>query len=428
MFKKIGIPLAIIALLVAGYFFFFNETSAEEGVDITTKVKRDNLQIDVTVSGELEAKNSVQMMGPNGLRRARLWAVKIENIIPEGTVVKQGDWVAQLDASELMDRIQEEQLELEESLSQYEQTRIDTAIELRAQRDKIVNLEYDVQQANLVLEQSQFEPPATIKQNELALEKAKRALEQGIDEYHLLQEKSVSQMAEASAELKDDQRNKNFLEELAQEMVIKAPEQGMVIYARDWDGRKKTKGSQIEAWRPLVATLPDLTTMISRTYVNEVDISRINTGQEVEIGLDAFPEKRLTGTVSQVANIGEQRPNSDAKVFEVTVEINESDTTLRPAMTTSNTIVTNFIENVLLVPLEAIHSQGDSLTYVFKRNGLSTVRQQIALGPKGNDMAVVSEGLDENDEVFLSIPRNPEDKPIAYLKDEPSPLTDKGND
>jgi multidrug efflux pump subunit AcrA (membrane-fusion protein) len=428
MLKKVGIPLAIVALLIAGYFVFFAESGSEEGTDITTKVKRDNLQIDVTVSGELEAKNSVQMLGPNGLRRARIWSVKIEDIIPEGTVVKQGDWVAQLDASELMDRIQGEELDLEESMSEYEQTRIDTAIELRAQRDKIINLEYDVDKAELVLDQSQFEPPATIKQNELELEKAKRALEQGIGEYELLREKSVSQMAEASAELRDDQRRVSFLKSLADEMVIKAPEQGMVIYARDWDGRKKTKGSQIETWRPLVATLPDLSTMISRTYINEVDISRIREGQEVEIGLDAFPEKRLTGRVSQVANVGEQRPNSDAKVFEVTVEINESDTTLRPAMTTSNTIITNFVEDVLVIPLEAIHSQGDSLTYVFKRKGLSTVKQQIALGPKGNDMAVVSQGLEEEEEIFLSIPRDPDEKPIAYLEETPEPLTDLGND
>jgi len=428
MLKKIGIPLAIVVALIAGYFIFFSESGSEEGIDITTKVKRDDLQIDVTVSGELEAKNSVQMLGPNGLRRARIWSVKIENIIPEGTVVKQGDWVAQLDASELMDRIQGEELDLEESMSEYEQTRIDTAIELRAQRDKIINLEYDVEKAKLVLEQSQFEPPATIKQNELELEKSKRALEQGIGEYGLLREKSVSQMTEASAELRDDQRRVDFLKSLAEEMVIKAPEQGMVIYAREWDGRKKTKGSQIETWRPLVATLPDLSTMISRTYINEVDISRIQEGQEVEIGLDAFPDKRLTGRVSQVANVGEQRPNSDAKVFEVTVQINESDTTLRPAMTTSNTIVTSYVEDVLLIPLEAIHSQGDSLTYVFKRRGLSSVRQQVALGPKGNDMAVVDQGLEEEDEVFLSVPRNPDDKPIAYLEETPEPLTDLGND
>ncbi|WKN46017.1 efflux RND transporter periplasmic adaptor subunit [Tunicatimonas pelagia] len=428
MLKKVGIPLAIVVVLIAGYFIFFSGSSSEEGIDLTTKVKRDDLQVDVTVTGELEAKNSVQIMGPNGLPQARIYQVNIDDIVSEGTVVKKGDMVARLDASELMDKIREEELEVEESMNKYEQTQIDTAITLREQRDKIVNLQYDLEQKQLILEQSKFEPPATIKQNELDSEKAERALEQGKQEYQLLRRKSVSEMAQSSTKLLDDKRDLEKLQRLLRELTITAPENGMVIYVRDWDGSKKGKGSQIRTWDPRVATLPDLTSMISRTYVNEVDISRVTTGQEVEIGLDAFPDKKLTGKVTQVANIGEQRPNSDAKVFEVTVEVNENDTTLRPAMTTSNAIITNYIEDVLLVPLEAIHSQGDSLTYVFKKTGLSTVKQQINLGTKGNDMVVVAQGLEENDEVFLSIPNNAEDKPIAYLEEGPQPLTDRGND
>ena len=428
MLKKVGIPLAIVVALIASYFIFFSETSAEEGIDLTTKVKRDDLQVDVTVTGELEAKNSVQIMGPSGLQSVRIWQVKLDDIVPEGTVVKKGDRVAQLGASELMDKIREEELEVEESLNKYEQTQIDTAIRLRENRDKLINLQYDVEKAQLVLEQSQFEPPATIKQNELEFDKAKRTLEQSKQEYQLQQEKSVSEMAQASAKLRDSQGDLKRLQDLAQQLTIIAPENGMVIYDRDWDGRKKTKGSQIQTWRPLVATLPDLSSMISRTYVNEVDISRINTNQEVEIGLDAFPDKRLTGKVTQVANIGEQRPNTDAKVFEVTIEVNENDTTLRPAMTTSNAIITNYIEDVLLVPLEAIHSQGDSLTYVFKKTGLSSTKQEINLGAKGNDMAVVAQGLAEDDEVFLSIPNGADEKPIAYLEEEPTPLTDRSNE
>jgi multidrug efflux pump subunit AcrA (membrane-fusion protein) len=151
-------------------------------------------------------------------------------------------------------------------------------------------------------------------------------------------------------------------------------------------------------------------------------------GQEVEIGLDAFPEKQLTGRVTEVANVGEQRPNSDAKVFEISVLVNESDTTLRPAMTTSNMIITEYIENVLVVPLEAIHSQGDTLTYVFKRSGLSTVKQQVALGPKGNDLVVVEDGLADDDIVYLSTPADPDQKQIAYLEETGPQLTDKGND
>ena len=64
---------------------------------------------------------------------------------------------------------------------------------------------------------------------------------------------------------------------------------------------------------------------MSKTYVNEVDVRKVFAGQKVEIGLDAYPEKSFRGVVIRVANVGEQRPNSDAKVFEVAVEINGTD-------------------------------------------------------------------------------------------------------
>ncbi len=380
----------------------------------------------MTVSGELEAKNSVDIMGPSGLMSARVYRVKIDDIVPEGKVVKKGEFVASLDRSELLEKVREEELEYEESLNKYEQVRIDTAIDLRTQRDKLVNAQYDVQEKQLILEQSQFEPPATIKQNELDLEKAKRTLTQLGQEYELLKRKSVSQVAQAYAKFKDARGDLKFLQDLSAKLTVMAPENGMVIYDRDWNGKKKEKGSQIEAWRPIVATLPDLSAMVSKTYVNEVDISRIKQGQKVEIGLDAFPEKQLSGTVTQVANIGEQRPNSDAKVFEVTIKVHEADTTLRPAMTTSNMIITDYVENALIVPLEAVHSQGDSITYVFHKKGFSATRREVALGAKGNDMVVIEEGLEEGDVIYLSTPKNGEDKPLALLEGDPQPLTDKG--
>ena len=122
--------------------------------------------------------------------------------------------------------------------------------------------------------------------------------------------------------------------------TIKAPAAGMVIYVKEWNGKKKTAGSQVSAWDPTVATLPDLTQMESVTYVNEIDVRKIAVGQPVVITLDADPTKKLTGTVTKVANVGEQRPNSDAKVFEVKVAIEQPDTTLRPGMTTGNAIET----------------------------------------------------------------------------------------
>jgi HlyD family secretion protein len=189
----------------------------------------------------------------------------------------------------------------------------------------------------------------------------------------------------------------------------------MVIYEKGWDGKPIKAGSQIQMWEPTVASLPDLTTMQSKTYVNEVDVRKVKVGQPVEVGLDAYPDKKLGGVVMRVANVGEQRPNSDAKVFEVSVEINGTDPTLRPSMTTSNKIIASVADSTLYVPLESLHSQFDSITYVFKKKGLNIVKQEVMVGETNANDAVIIAGLNLNDRVYLSIPSGLEEQSIELL-------------
>lgn len=388
-------------------YFVMGRSSASSDADLITQVVRGEFRVEVTTTGELEAKKSTNIMGPaNGLRQARLYEVTIQNIVPEGTKVRKGQWVASLDPSTLNDRIADAQNEYEQSASQYDQTQLDTALELRAARDEIENLRYGLREAELQVEQSAFEPPATQEKLKIDLEKAKKKLVQAKENYELKVAKAKAQMREAAAKLREDRSTLDFLMNLNQEFRIMAPEDGMVIYRRNWNGKRIAAGDQINAWDPTVATLPDLSKMVSRTYVNEVDIRRIKSGQEVEIGLDAYPDKRLTGVVTRVANVGEQKKNSDAKVFEVSIEVNEADTTLRPAMTTSNTIVAEVVSDVLYIPLECLHSQGDTLTFVYIPKGSGISRQEVRVGASNANEAVIVAGLEEGQDLFLSIPES----------------------
>jgi hypothetical protein len=187
------------------------------------------------------------------------------------------------------------------------------------------------------------------------------------------------------------------------DFTIRAPSPGMVIYVREWNGKKKGVGSAVSPWEPTVATLPDLSQMESLTYVNELDVRKIAVGQTVRVALDADPSKKLTGKVTTVANVGEQRPNADAKVFEVTIAIQEADTTLRPGMTTSNAIEALTLTNVLSIPLDAIESEGD-VPYVYKRSGSRVVRQQVRTGAMNDVDIVILAGLEKEDEILLVAP------------------------
>src|SRR5690242_13892323 len=212
-------------------------------------------------------------------------------------------------------------------------------------------------------------------------------------------------MAEVSAD-RDRQANQlKIIQDVMSSFTVKAPSPGMVIYVREWNGKKKGVGSQWSPWDPTVATLPDLTQMESDTYVNEVDVRKIAVGQKVQVGLDADPTKKLTGTVTSVANVGEQRPNQDSKVFEVKINITQSDTTLRPGMTTSNGIEIASLNNVLSVPLEAVSNDG-GLAFVYKRDGHRLVKQQIVTGQMNDNEVVVQQGLAKGEQVLLAPPHD----------------------
>jgi hypothetical protein len=186
------------------------------------------------------------------------------------------------------------------------------------------------------------------------------------------------------------------------EFTVRAPNAGMVIYRRERYGQKRKTGSSINPSDNVVATLPDLSVMMSRTYVNEIDISKVKEGQLVRIGVDAFPDKKFTGVITSVANIGEQLANADAKVFEVMIEINESDPIMRPSMTTSNQIVISTMQDVVYVSIDAIHSQ-DSIPFVYTKNHL---RQIVVLGEANDTEIIVEQGLSAGDEVYVSLPEN----------------------
>jgi len=413
--KKYSLIFLGVIVVIVVIFFAFKGSNKSESNEVIITVKSGKFIVDITTTGELEAKNSVKIQGPSRLREFRIYNVTINDIIPEGTVVSKGDWIANLDRSEFNTKMQDQQIEVEQAQSQFIQTQLDTALQMRQARDELINLAYGVEEAELVLEQSAYEPPATVKQNEINLDKAKRSYQQAKDNYIIKFEQNKAKMADVSADLRKSQRELNSMLELANSFTVYAPEDGMVIYSKGWDGKAIKAGSQINSWDPTVATLPDLTTMVSKTYINEVDVRKIGPGQKVEIGLDAFPEKKLTGIVTNVANVGEQRPNSDAKVFEALIEIQGSDDMLKPSMTTSNRIITSVIDTALFIPLECLHSKDDSISYVYVRKGIKKVKQEIKLGGTNNNEAVVDLGLEAGDKVYLSVPGGMEEESIALL-------------
>ena len=393
-----GIPIVIIIIVLISL-----NGNSEEDVFITAIAKKSMFNDAVVTTGELMAKNSVNINAPSELRRYRIYNVKIMDLVPEGTVVDSNQYVGALDKTALNQKIDDIDLEIEKYESQYTQQKLDTALSLRASREAIKNLEFNQEQKELQLKQSKFEPPATIRQIELELEKSKRDLVQKKENYQIEKRQAQAKMIEVYANLKKQNKYKEGLVDIMGRFKIMAPKPGMIVYYKEWGGNKRKVGSTIDPWNSTVATLPDLSVMLSKTYINEVDIRKVKKDQIVQISLDAFPKAKLLGKVTEVANVGEKRANSDSKVFEVIVEVTESDSTYRPGMTTSNSIITFEQEDAIIIPLECIFSNGKQ-KYVYVKSGGSAVKQEVILGHENSEEVIVKKGIEEDQTLFLVEP------------------------
>jgi hypothetical protein len=412
--KKIYWGLGIIvALLLA--VWYFSGTKSGDTVLLEAPVKKGLFVISVTTTGELEAKNSEKIYGPNssGLREARIWELKIDDIIADGSIVDSGDYVANLDRTELTNKLKDKEIEIEQYQNNFTKTQLDTTMELRSARNDLVNLKYAMEEAQIAVDQSIYEPPASQRQVQIELDKARRSFDQADKNYSLRYEKAVANMSEVATALKKKQGEYQKLVELINEFTVRAPKAGMVIYQRDWEGKKRGIGSTVSAWENVVATLPNLREMITKTYVNEIDISKVKVGQKVNIGIDAFPDKKFTGEVIEVANIGEQIRNSNAKVFEVKIVVNEYDSIVRPAMTTKNNIITDEIDSVMFIPLEAMHNK-DTIQFVYSDGR----RKEVVTGKSNENEIIIMAGIEDGANVLLTSPEDPESYGFDYLSAE----------
>lgn len=414
MSKKKYITIGIIALLVIIAYFYFSGND-EENIAITSKVKKGTFISEVIISGEAQSNSLIKIDAPKNIRKFKLRDIKIQDLIAEGTIVKKGDYVGRLDPTEVNEQIIDAKLNLETAQSKYMQQKLDTTLTLKNERNSIKDLIFELEETSLELKQSIYETPATIRKLEINLEKVKRDLKEKKENYEIKKNQAKAKMVEVGTELSKIKKQLKDLTDLLKSFTIYSTSNGMVTYAKNWDGSKKKVGSSISPWSPTIANLPDLTKMESKTYANEVDIRKIKKDLPVKIGFDAFPEMEIDGVITGVANVGEKKKGSDIKIFQLLIKLLETNKDIRPGMTTSNRILTFSKEDVLIVPLEAIFSK-DSVKFAYVKSGFSVDKKQIELGESNNNEVIITKGLNEEDIVYLNEPEGLDNKSIKLLK------------
>jgi len=160
-----------------------------------------------------------------------------------------------------------------------------------------------------------------------------------------------------------------------------------------------------------IMTIANLNDMIITAHINQADVIRLQTGQEVDIQVESVPGLKMKGRMERIAP--QAILKNGIKGFTARVQITNIDRRIRPGMTALLVIPVATAENVLAVPLAAIHSdRGDRFVYV--KQGDRFVPRPVVIGITDYINAEVQQGLAEGDVVALEQITNDE---IAKIRE-----------
>ncbi len=179
---------------------------------------------------------------------------------------------------------------------------------------------------------------------------------------------------------------------------ILAPASGTVINMEIEEGEIVTSGALSSTSGTTLMTIADLSAMQIKAGVNEVDIGKVRLGQDVKVDVDAYPGVAFHGAIAHVAPAA--RDEQGVKIFDVEIDITDSDERLRPNMTANIEIRGDHREGVLTVPIEtAFKKQGRYVAYVFDGSPSEPAEREIVTGVANIEKIEVISGLAEGDVV-----------------------------
>jgi HlyD family secretion protein len=250
--------------------------------------------------------------------------------------------------------------------------------------------------------------PMQVKKAETSLKRAQVSQEETIKSGFYSIAKSRALLDQAKQMLTDSLLQlREAKKELDQTEII-APAPGMVVLREEYRSSQRRKprvGDILVKNQPLI-DLPDLSSMVVKTRVREVDLYKVGIGKKATIEVDAYPQLSFTGTITSIgvlalADIGRV---SEEKYFEVRIALDEGDPCLRPGMTTRVTIHAHEAKDILTIPLHSVFDEHKhTYCYVFSPWNLYEKRE-VQLGISNEQWIEVKTGLQEEECVCLLNP------------------------
>lgn len=249
--------------------------------------------------------------------------------------------------------------------------------------------------------------PMQIKKAQTVLKRSQNKYEEMIKSGGFKIAKAQIQLDQAKQELSDLQIQLKNAEYQMSLSVIRAPTPGMVVLREDYRNgqRRKPRIGDVVVKNQSILDLPYLEKMLVKTKVREIDLFKIAIGTPASVTVDAYPELTLEGKIHSIGVLAfsDLTKTGDEKYFEVIIKLESSDQRLRPGMTTRILFHAKRIENQITIPIQTVfefHKQN----YCFIKHNHQYSAIPIEIGSCSDHWVEVKSGLNENDDILLSMP------------------------
>ncbi len=424
-FIKYFVAVIIIAVLGFGgyriYLAFFSNMTSEAPI-ATSEVKRGKFVLKINDLGFVSARKYTPVFAPI--------AGKIIKLCKEGTTVKKGDFLAQLDTTSLDKELKEKELLYEQALADVTQAEEELRIlKITAElniKTKISQQQYDKTELEVAknklerqkrLYKEQIVTLKEVEAEESSVRSKEVAVRRDAIDVDIERQKMRSDIIKKQAEIELKKTKAEGAEldyKLAaankNKATIRAEGNGLVVFRAMWRGDayvKLAEGDDVYN-RANIMSISDVSSLIVNVRLRETDIHRAALGQKVNIFLEALPGEVFYGKVETVSNIADSSGDSEIstgpgqKMFPVSIGvIGDPGVKMRPGMTASVEIIEKEIPDALYLPIDAVFSSEDG-KYVWKKEGDSFRKVFIEIIDRNEDYAAINGDLKKGDVVALS--------------------------
>lgn len=313
MKKRLLLILIAVAGVSASLAAYYRTNAAEKSPQfVTAAASRGDVVETVEATGTLEAVTTVQV-------GSQVSGTILSLHADFNSVVKKGQIIAQLDSSVMQAQVEQAQASVARLQADVERARID-----------VTDTQNKLRRARELMDKGLI-PATDLEAAETAALQAQASLKA-----------SQAQVTQALATLNQNRVNLSHT-------VITAPVDGIVI-SRSVDVGQTVAASMSAP--ELFKIAKDLTRMQVNASIDEADIGRIKSGQKVEFHVDAYPNERFTGTVSQVRLNPVVAQNVVSYV--TIIDVPNRDMKLKPGMTATVTVEVARADDVIRVPNSAL--------------------------------------------------------------------------